>query len=148
MGLMTAVLLFQSRVKVLWTISLCLGMFSSVCITSLEVENMITINVAQNPALTVDHSKIVQINEQTKFIQNIIWQGDKEQIYRDQLSSDEGQRAFAAAKAKLENNVDDAVSDFVECLTSANQCMIKKCHMKKHIKGAAWYDDECKKAKK
>ena len=26
--------------------------------------------------------------------------------------------------------------------------MIKKCHMKKHIKGAAWYDDECKKAKK
>ena len=44
-------------------------MFSSVCITTLEVENMIesdhfpvvmTINVAQNPALTVDHSKIVQ----------------------------------------------------------------------------------------
>ena len=53
------------------------------------------------------------------------------------MSSDEGQRAFEAAKAKLENNVDDAVSDFVECLTSASQCMIKKCHMKKHIKGAA-----------
>ena len=93
-------------------------MFSSVCITSLEVENMITINVAQNPALIVDHSKIVQINEQTKFIENIIWQGDKEQIYRDQLSSDEGQRAFEAANAKLENNVDDAVSDFVGCLIS------------------------------
>ena len=64
------------------------------------------------------------------------------------MSSDDGQRAFEAAKAKLENNLDDAVSDFVECLTSASQCMIKKCHMKKHIKGAAWYDDECKKAKK
>ena len=44
-------------------------MFSSVCSTSLEVESMIksdhfpvvmTIYVAQNPALTVDHSKIVQ----------------------------------------------------------------------------------------
>ena len=55
---------------------------------------------------------------------------------------------FEAAKVKLENNVDDAVCDFVECLTSASQCMMKKCHMKKHIKGAAWYDDECKKAKK
>ena len=54
-------------------------------------------------------------------------------IYRDQLSSNEGQRAFEAAKAKLENNVDDAVSDFVECFTLASQCMIKKCHMKKHI---------------
>ena len=64
------------------------------------------------------------------------------------MSSDEGQRAFEAAKTKLENNVDDAVSDFVECLTSASQCMIKKCHMKKHIKGAARYDDECMKAKK
>ena len=46
-------------------------MFSSVCITTLEVENMIesdhfpvvmTINVAQNPALTVDHNQIVQVN--------------------------------------------------------------------------------------
>ena len=64
------------------------------------------------------------------------------------MSSDEGQRAFEAAKAKLENNVDDAVSDFVECLTSASQCMIKECHMKKHMKGAARYDDECKKARK
>ena len=44
--------------------------------------------------------------------------------------------------------LDDAVKDFVECLTSASQCMIKKCHMEKHIKGAAWCDDECKKAKK
>ena len=59
----------------------------------------------------------------------------------EQLSSDKGQRAFEAATAKLENNVDDAVSDFVECLTSASQCMIKKCHMEKHIKGAAWYDE-------
>ena len=68
-------------------------MFFSVCITSLKVENMIqsdhfpvvmTINVAQNPALTVDHNQIVQVNEQTKFIEKIIWQGDKEQIYRDQ----------------------------------------------------------------
>ena len=64
------------------------------------------------------------------------------------MSSDEGQRAFEAAKAKLENNVNDAVSDFVERLTSASHCMIMKCHMKKHIKGAAWYDDECKKATK
>ena len=64
------------------------------------------------------------------------------------MSSDEGQRAFEAAKTKLENNADDAVSDFVKCLTSASQCMMKKCHMKKHIKCAAWYADECKKQKR
>ena len=89
MGLMTAVLLFQSRVHFL----VSCDMFSSVYITSLKVENMIesdhfpvviTINVAQNPALTVDNSKKVQVNGQTKFSEKIIWQGDKEQIYRDQ----------------------------------------------------------------
>ena len=45
---------------------------------------VMTINAAQNPALTVDHSKIVQVNGQTKFTGKIIWQGDEEQIYRDQ----------------------------------------------------------------
>ena len=74
---------------------------------------------------------IVQVNGQTKFAEKTIWQRDKEQIYRDQLSSNGGQRAFEAVIAKLENNVDDAASDFVECLTSASQCLIKKCHMKK-----------------
>ena len=56
-------------------------MFSSVCITTLEVENMIesdhfpvvmTINVAQILTLTVDDSKIVQVNGQTIFIEKSI----------------------------------------------------------------------------
>ena len=79
-GLMTAVLLFQSRVQVLWTISLCLAICFPLYALLLWVENMIesdhfpvvmTINVAQNTALTVDHSKIVQVNEQTEFIEII-----------------------------------------------------------------------------
>ena len=103
MGLMTAVLLFQSRARVLWTISLCLAICFPLYALLLWAENMIesdhfpvvmTINVAQNPAFTVDHSQIVQVNEQTKFIEKIIWQGDKEQIYGDQMSSDEEQRGL------------------------------------------------------
>lgn len=85
-------------------------MFSPVCITSLEVKNLIesvhfpvvmAINVLQHPALIVDDSKIVRENGQIKSVEKIIWQGDKEQIYADQLSSDKVQ------------------SDFAECLTSA-----------------------------
>ena len=110
---------------------------------------VITINVVQKPALTVDHSNIVKENGQAKFTEKIIWQGDKKQIYLYiyQLSSDEEQRAFETAKVKLQNSVDDAVRDFVECLTSASKCMIKKHHMKNYFKGAAWFDDDCKKAK-
>ena len=54
------------------------------------------------------------------------------------------QTTLEGAKAKLEHDVDGAVSDFIECLISASQCMVRKCHMNKDTKGAAWFDREGK----
>ena len=47
------------------------------------------------------------------------FQGDKEQIFPKQLNSDKVQRTLEAAK--LEYNVNGAVSGFVECLISASR---------------------------
>ena len=132
-------------------------MLSSLCITSLEVENMIesdhlpvvlAINVSQNAAVAVDQSNTIQENRQAGLTEKIIWQEDKEPIFKKQLNSDKVQKTLEAAKAKLEYDVDGALSDFVECLISASQCMVKKCHMNKHTKGAAWFDTECREAKR
>ena len=131
-------------------------MLSSLCIISLEVENMIesdhlpvvlAINVSQNAAVAVDESNTIQENRQAGLTEKIIWQEDKEPILKKQLNSDKVQKTLEAAKAKLEYDVDGAVSDFVECLISASQCMVRKCHMNKHTKGAAWFDTECREAK-
>ena len=54
-------------------------------------------------------------------------------------------KTLEAAKAKLEHG---ALSDFVECLISASPCMVRKCHMNKNTKGAAWFDTECREVKR
>ena len=124
------------------------------CITSLEIEDMIesdhllivlAVNVSQNIALAVDQSNTVQDNRQAWLTEEIIWQEDKEQTFKKQLNSDKIQ-TLEAAKAKLEH--DGALGDFVECLISASQCMVRKCHMNKYTKGAAWFDTECREAKR
>ena len=64
-------------------------MLSSVCITSLEVENMIefdhlpdvlAINGSQNAAVAVDRSNTIQEKRQAGLTEKIIWQEDKEAI--------------------------------------------------------------------
>ena len=57
-------------------------------------------------------------------------------------------KTLEAAKAKLKHDVDGALSDFVECLISSSQCMVRKCHMNKHDKGVAWFDTGCREAKR
>ena len=92
--------------------------------------------------------QLIRENRQAGLNEKIIWQEDKEPIFKKQLNSDKVQKPLEAAKAKLEYDVDGALSDFVECLISASQCMVKKCHMNKHTKGAAWFDTECREAKR
>ena len=66
-------------------------MLYSVCITSLEVENMIesdhlpvvvAINVSQNAAVAADQSNAIQENRQAGLTEKIIWQEDKEPIFK------------------------------------------------------------------
>ena len=130
---MTAVLFFSNSGSSVVDYSLLsCNMLSSVCITSLEVENMIesdhlpvvvAINVSQNAAIAVDQSNAIQENRQTGLTEKIIWQEDKEPIFKKQLNSNKVQKTLEAAKAKLQHDVDGALGDFVECLISASQCI-------------------------
>ena len=46
----------------------------------------------------------------------------------------------------LENNAEDALCKFVECLTSAGSCMVKKCYDNKKVMKAKWFDEDCRQA--
>ena len=64
------------------------------------------------------------------------------------MKSCEIQSKLKIATAYLENHTEDALCSFVECLTSASSCMVKKCYASKKGKNAEWFDEDCKQAKK
>ena len=82
--------------------------------------------MSQNAAVAVDQNNAIQENRQAGLTEKILWQEDKEPIFKKQLKSDKVQKTLEAAKAKLERDVDGALSDFVECFISASQCMVRK----------------------
>ncbi len=85
-------------------------MLSSLCITSLEAENMIesdhlpvvlAINVSQNAAVAVDESNTTQENRQAGLTEKIIWQEDKEPIFKKQLSSDKVLKTTRSSQSEM-----------------------------------------------
>ena len=85
-------------------------MLSSLCITSLEAENMIesdhlpvvlAINVSQNAAVAVDQSNTIQENRQAGLNEKIIWQEDKEPIFKKQLSSDKVLKTTRSSQSEM-----------------------------------------------
>ncbi len=85
-------------------------MLSSLCITSLEAENMIesdhlpvvlAINVSQNAAVAVDESNTTQENRQAGLTEKIIWQEDKEPIFKKQLNSDKVLKTTRSSQSEM-----------------------------------------------
>ena len=85
-------------------------MLSSLCITSLEVGNMIesdhlpvvlAINVSQNAAVAADQSNTIQENRQAGLNEKIIWQEDKEPIFKKQLSSDKVLKTTRSSQSEM-----------------------------------------------
>ena len=85
-------------------------MLSSLCITSLEAENMIesdqlpvvlAINVSQNAAVAVDESNTTQENRQAGLSEKIIWQEDKEPIFKKQLNSDKVLKTTRSSQSEM-----------------------------------------------
>ena len=62
------------------------------------------------------------------------------------MRSNEIQNKLKIALDHLENHVEDALRKFVECLTSAGSCMIKKCYNNKQAMKAKWFDEDCRQA--
>ena len=64
------------------------------------------------------------------------------------MRSNEIQKKLKIALDHLENHTEDALCKFVECLTSAGSCMVKKCYNNKKAIKAKWFDEDCRQAKK
>ena len=58
--------------------------------------------------------------------------------------SNEIQNKLKIALNYLQNHADDALCKFVECLTSAGSCMVKKCYKNKKVMKAKWFDEDCR----
>ena len=92
-----------------------------------------------------------QCQEETadvKYTEKIVWSSEKEQEFVDNMRSNEIQNKLKIALDHLENHVEDALCKFVECLTSAGSCMVKKCYNNKKAMKAKWFDEDCRQAKK
>ena len=57
------------------------------------------------------------------------------------MRSNEIQNKLKIALDHLENRVEDALCKFVECLTSAGSCMVKKCYNNKQAVKAKWFNE-------
>ena len=78
----------------------------------------------------------------------IVWSSEKEQEFVDNLRSNEIQNKLKIALDHLENHVEDALCKFVECLTSAGSCMVKKYYDNRQAMKAKWFDEDCRHQKK
>jgi len=85
------------------------------------------------------------------YADKIVWDKEKENQFIDTLYNNDGIKLeLENATRILENDVDRALSMFVDCLKDASSCMVKSVSSdssKKH-KGPGWFDLECKEAKK
>ena len=64
------------------------------------------------------------------------------------MRSNEIQNKLKIALDHLENHVEDALCKFVECLTSASSCIVKKYYNNKQAMKAKWFDEDCRQPKK
>ena len=58
------------------------------------------------------------------------------------MRSNEIQNKLNIALDRRENHVEDALCNFVECLTSAGSCIVKKCYNNKQVMIARWFDED------
>ena len=85
---------------------------------------------------------------QGEWVEKLVWDGTKTQLYLDALHSRESQEKLSRATGELDTDVDRALGLFVECLQSAATCMVKKVFVGGRPRKKNWFDAECTQAKK
>ena len=132
-------------------------MFMSLDVDSLKVESRIesdhmpvvlTINVSQSDITKngTKHTKDHFCNDEGT--DKFVWKKEKEDEFLRCFKGTELQSKLIAAKTKIKDDIDEALNDFVNCLVTASNCMKKKIYRKKNLNKAAWFDDECRNAKR
>ena len=80
-------------------------------------------------------------------VEKIIWDSAKEQDFIKEMKSGESRRKLETATGDIENDINRALSLFIDCIQSASKCMTKKCYEGLKPQKAEWFDEECKGAK-
>ena len=127
-------------------------LFSSVNVNSLNVKNVtesdhlpVTLVVEKRQKFKRDHVEHNQSKK--KFVEKMVWNKDKESEFVMKLKSNDLQQRLDTATSELDNNVDNALELFVQCMKDASQCMYKKVCVDK-VRRSEWFDEECQSAKK
>ena len=80
--------------------------------------------------------------------EKLVWQKEKEVEFIKNLNSEESVLKLGRAFGQIDDNMNEALSQFTLCLKAAAKCMMKKNCSNTNVKHAIWYDAECREAKK
>jgi hypothetical protein len=85
-----------------------------------------------------------------KRVEKFCWDKNKENVFIEQLQSEEIKNKLELATERLHDDVNEAILLFTDCLKQASQCMLKRVPWRtsNHYKQANWFDAECKEVKK
>ena len=81
-------------------------------------------------------------------IEKTSWDKEKEYIYVNKLSDEEGLTLLKEATDQIDEDVNKSLVLFTEFLLRASACMKKVIPLAKSSKRSEWFDVECKQAKK
>lgn len=127
-------------------------LFSSACVERVIVESIVesdhlpvVLCVAKSEVRTKCNASV---DRNMSVEEKLVWDKDKEQAFKEALQCVNSRRQIELATQALQNDVDSALSIFVGCLTSASQCMLVKRNTARKFRDAAWFDPECREAKR
>jgi len=88
-------------------------------------------------------------NEEKTSTDKLKWDAEKAQSYLEFLSSFEGQQALSDATDCIDDDVESALSQFVNTLMKAGQCMRRTVFSGRRARRSKkWFDDECRQLKR
>ena len=106
-------------------------LYYSVCIDSLVVQNL-----TESDHLPVVLTSSIKHdctggntnetgNNRKKGVEKMLWDKEKEEDFKKEMKSRDTQMKLETATADIENDIDKALSTFIDCIQSASRCMVK-----------------------
>ena len=78
------------------------------------------------------------------FVDKYIWDSEKMLSFQNSFRSEDVLKKINDAISAVDNDVNDAMRLFMECLKDAAECMKKRVCVNGRRKGFDWFDEECK----
>ena len=84
------------------------------------------------------------VDDQLIFVDKYIWDSEKMLSFQNSFRSEDVLKKINDAISAVDNDVNDAMRLFMECLKDAAECMKKRVCVNGRRKGFDWFDEECK----